>query len=68
MPRFVGNIDSWKYRMESLELAAALRRQTLYPAKLRAHRLILKDLPFFLQQGSLSRCYVYPVHFCLPRR
>jgi hypothetical protein len=29
--------------MESLELAAALRRQTLYPAELRAHPWVLLD-------------------------
>ena len=34
MPRFVGNIDSYKNSMELLEPEAALRRQTLYPIEL----------------------------------
>jgi hypothetical protein len=32
--------------MELSEPEAALRRQMLYPTELRAHILILKDLPF----------------------
>jgi hypothetical protein len=32
--------------MELLEPEAALRRQMSYPTELRAHILILKDLPF----------------------